>query len=132
MGLSVMVWGKSVILKLDGLITTGISAWEVIYISASDVCSKADANIIKAARGIYMGVDGEIWLEGKFRNPNWTTATKPTWEAGETLWLSETGGEMTDTPPTTDNSIVQALGYIISIDGSETKFYFKPEPYFKN
>lgn len=124
------VWGKGILIKLDGLTTTGINTWNMVYLSGNKICAIADANIIKKACGIYIGTSGEIVVDGKLTNTAWTTATKPTWEANDSLFLSETAGDITDTAPTTANSIAQKVGYVVSIDGSSATVYIKPSELF--
>ena len=114
------------------LTTTGIDKYDVTYFSANSVCSKADADIIKAASGIYLGTEGRVCAMGVFTNTNWNTTTKPTWNANDPLFLSRTAGEITDTPPSDPDTICQKLGRILYINETEAQVHFAPKPFVIN
>lgn len=109
---------------ISGLDTTGILPYQVVAIS-NLTCELADANI-KIANGIYEGVSGKIRVRGEITNPNWNSITKPTWEAGNKLFLSETPGEIETKPPLNNPYVSQKLGYIISIDKTGARIRFEP------
>jgi len=74
-----------------------------------------------AAAAIGSGSTGTILNSGEITvaDAEWTDVTKPAAaQSGLPVWLSETAGQVTYTPPTTVGSVLQKLGFISFADGS--------------
>lgn len=102
-----------------------LSFGDVCYMASTGKWNKADASAYTTGRGMAMAAEsivadatGKFLLMGFARNDSWS------WTVGEELYLSETSGAFTQTPPTTSNSTTQLLGLAIN----STRVYFNPSP----
>ncbi len=89
----------------------GIAARDFVYVSAADTVLKADASAESTARvigcaqaAITAAASGLIQSEGLITGFTGLTA-------GARQYLSETAGEMTETPPTAANAVVFQVGF---------------------
>lgn len=95
-----------------------IAQWEVVYYSGADLeWMKADADaagkfpaagLAKAATT--NGASASVLTQGFARNDAWT------WTPGAVLYLSDTPGAMTETPPATTGDCVQPVGFAVTAD----------------
>ncbi len=94
----------------------GVTQWNAVYLNASSQWVQADANGSETypARGIAVAtalttVAVSVMTYGVFRDD------AQTWSVpGGLLYMSETAGELTQTPPSTSGSVVQVMGYALS------------------
>ena len=105
-----------------------VGAWDLVCIS--DVTNEvqiADASAYATARVIGINPsdsaisdnsEGTILLFGIVRDDSWN------WTTGQTLYLSETAGDITATAPTTSGAFVTAIGVALEPD----MIYFNPSP----
>jgi hypothetical protein len=84
----------------------------------------ADASAVATARAIGFApaaisdtATGTILLQGTVRDDTWT------WTPGGAIYLSETGGSVTQTAPTTSGAFVQVVGVALS----PVLMYFNPD-----
>lgn len=84
----------------------------------------ADASVVATARAIGFApsaisdtATGTILLQGFVRDDTWN------WTTGGAIYLSETGGSVTQTAPTTSGAFVQVVGVALSPD----VMYFNPD-----
>ena len=103
-----------------------IAAFEAVCISTtSGKIVKADASVtgtmpvIGIATEAFSGDDetGTVLLQGFVRYDTWAWGT-----IGGVIYASETGGDLTQTAPTTSGAFVQALGVALTAD----VVYFNP------
>ena len=95
-----------------------ISAFDLVCIhTTNSEVVEADASAYATARVIGIApsaisdtATGTILLQGFIRNDSWS------WTAGSPLYLSETAGAMTHTPPSTDGAFVQVVGVALNSD----------------
>jgi hypothetical protein len=94
-----------------------IAQWELVYLGGSSTWLLADANGSGTypARGIavaaYSSTDPALVLHaGTVRNDAWD------WTPGGTLYLSTTPGGLTQTAPSTEDDIVQQVGFALTAD----------------
>ena len=101
-----------------------ISAFDLVCIhTTNSEVVEADASTYATARAIGIApaaisdtATGTILLQGFIRNDSWS------WTPGSALYLSETAGAMTHTPPSTDGAFVQVVGVALNSDVA----YFNP------
>lgn len=93
-----------------------MNQWSAVYLSAAGTWLLADANGSGTfpARGIIVatttnGSKATVLVKGHVRNDTWN------WTVGGNIYLSETGGALTQTAPTTASN-VQAVGWADSSD----------------
>jgi hypothetical protein len=116
--------GMSALLRVgDG---ADVGAFDLVCIS--DVTNEvqiADASAIATAKvmginpsnsAISDNAEGVILLHGFVRDDDWN------WTTGQTLYLSETAGDITATAPTTDGAFVVPIGIALEPD----MIYFNP------
>jgi hypothetical protein len=96
---------------------------EVEYIATNGKAMRADASANNTSRALAMATStlaldepGTFLLFGFVRNSGWS------WTVGAEIYLSETTGALTQTAPTTSNSVTQVMGTAISAD----LMYFNP------
>ena len=103
-----------------------ISAFECVYLASDGEWAKADASATGTtdkllAIALEAGTDGnpmDVALPGAFvRDDTWD------WTVGGAIYLSETAGALTQTAPSTADSVVRVLGYALSAD----VMYFMPQ-----
>jgi hypothetical protein len=95
-----------------------ISAFDCVCIySANGSVIKTDASAYATARAIGIApaaisntATGTVLLQGFIRDDSWS------WTPGSPLYLSETQGAMTHTPPSTDGAFVQVVGVALTAD----------------
>ena len=85
--------------------------------SANGSVIKTDASAYATARAIGIApaaisntATGTVLLQGFIRDDSWS------WTPGSPLYLSETQGAMTHTPPSTDGAFVQVVGVALTAD----------------
>lgn len=100
-----------------------LSFGDVCYLNGSEKWAKADASNEVTARAHVMAAEsittdniGKFLLIGFARNDTWS------WTVGSEIYLSESPGGLTQTAPTTSNSVTLVLGTAISTN----RMYFKP------
>jgi hypothetical protein len=102
-----------------------IAQWEVVYLDGTPDWNLTDASAEATAGGVQVALATEagtatnplnVLFSGVARNDAWT------WTAGGAIYLSETAGAMTQTKPTTTDSVTRVLGYALSDDA----IYFSP------
>ena len=102
-----------------------IAQWEVVYLDGTpdwnltDASAEATAGPVQVALATEAGTASNplnVLFSGIARNDAWT------WTAGGAIYLSETAGAMTQTAPTTTDSVTRVLGYALSDDA----IYFNP------
>ena len=116
--------------SVDGLIvamTAGAQGdfGEVCYLNSSGKWVLADASAAATSRALAMVADttiaadasGDFLLMGFARDDTWNWTT-----IGGEIYLSETAGALTQTAPTTADSVTQVMGIAIHAD----RMYFKP------
>ena len=116
--------GMSALLRVgDG---ANVGAFDLVCIS--DVTNEvqiADASAVATAKvmginpsnsAISDNAEGVILLHGFVRDDTWN------WTTGQTLYLSETAGDITATAPTTDGAFVVPIGIALEPD----MIYFNP------
>jgi len=96
---------------------------EICYLKSDGKLWKADASAVGTMPVLFMAMatiladaDGVFLKQGFARDDSWT------WTVGASLYASETAGEMTETAPSTLNSIIQKVGWAYSA----TKVFFEP------
>ena len=100
---------------------TTLTRWQAVYISSASTVLVADANLAGAfpARGLVVadtanGAPATILTQGVVRNDAWN------WTVGGNIFLSETAGGLTQTPPVqtapTAISTVHTVGWAVSAD----------------
>lgn len=102
-----------------------MSFGEVGYIKSDSKIWKADASVIGTAPAIAICADSSIianasgyyMFSGIARKDIWT------WTPGGIIYLSVTGGAMTQTAPTATDEVIQVLGFALSA----TVIYFNPQ-----
>ena len=95
-----------------------ISAFDCVCIhTTTGEVIKTDASAYATARAIGIApaaisdtATGTILLQGFIRDDSWS------WTTGSTLYLSETQGAMTHTPPSTDGAFVNVVGVALEPD----------------
>ena len=95
-----------------------ITAFDLVCVhTVTSEVVEADASAYATARAIGIApaaisdtATGTILLHGFIRDDSWS------WTTGSTLYLSETGGAMTHTAPSTDGAFVQVVGVALSPD----------------
>jgi hypothetical protein len=87
------------------------------YIHTDGTALKADASAIASSSAILMALEsisssstGDFLLIGIARNDAWN------WTVGGLIYLSETAGALTQTAPTTTDSVTQVLGVATHAD----------------
>ena len=101
-----------------------ITAFDLVCVhTTTQEVVEADASAYATARAIGIApaaisdtATGTVLLQGFIRDSSWS------WTTGSTLYLSETGGAMTHTAPTTDGAFVQVVGVALS----PVVVYFNP------
>ena len=102
-----------------------IAQWEVVYLDSTpdwnltDASAEATAGPVQVALATEAGTAASplnVLFSGVARNDAWT------WTAGGAIYMSETAGAMTQTAPTTTDSVTRVLGYALSDDA----IYFNP------
>ena len=95
-----------------------ISAFDLVCVhTTTGEVVEADASAYATARVIGIApaaisdtATGTILLQGFIRDDSWS------WTTGSTLYLSETQGAMTHTPPSTDGAFVNVVGVALEPD----------------
>lgn len=95
-----------------------ISAFDCVCVhTTTGEVIKADASAYATARVIGIApaaisdtATGKVLLQGFIRDDSWN------WTTGSTLYLSETAGAMTHTPPSTDGAFVNVVGVALTPD----------------
>ena len=95
-----------------------ISAFDLVCVhTTTGEVVEADASAYATARVIGIApaaisdtATGTILLQGFIRDDSWN------WTTGSTLYLSETAGAMTHTPPSTDGAFVNVVGVALEPD----------------
>ena len=95
-----------------------ISAFDLVCVhTTTGEVVEADASAYATARVIGIApaaisdtATGTILLQGFIRDDSWS------WTTGSTLYLSETAGAMTHTPPSTDGAFVNIVGVALEPD----------------
>ena len=96
-----------------------ITQWEAVYLDATPDWNLTDASAVATAGGVMLGLATEagtasnpidILIKGIARNDAWT------WTVGGPIYLSETAGALTQTAPTTTDSVTRIVGYAVSDD----------------
>ena len=95
-----------------------ISAFDLVCVhTTTGEVVEADASAYATARVIGIApaaisdtATGTILLQGFIRDDSWS------WTTGSTLYLSETAGAMTHTPPSTDGAFVNVVGVALEPD----------------
>ena len=114
--------------EFDGLkvlLTAGenLDFGDLCYMNSSGIMMKASANNASTSRAVAIATQGMIANNtGEFLLTGFMDYSIWNWTVGQTLFLSQTPGEFTQSPPTTTNSIVQVLGVAIH----ENRVYFNP------
>jgi len=97
---------------------------EICYLNSSGKWALADASAVATARALAMAAEaitvdtaGDFLLLGFARDD-----TAWAWTVGGEIYLSETAGALTQTAPTTTDSVTQVMGIAIHAD----RMYFKP------
>lgn len=109
----------------EGIATNDINAgatiaqWEAVYLDVTPDWNLTDASAAATAGGVMIALATQagtaanplnVLLNGIARNDGWT------WTAGGPIYLSETAGALTQTAPTTTDSVTRIVGYALSDD----------------
>jgi hypothetical protein len=111
--------------------TASVSKGLVYYYSSSGAWQLADASSSATSSGLLAiaGDTGTPYLSGMLVRGNSRFSAISSYAAmgvtGAPLYLSETAGEFTETPPTTTGSVVRIIGYVRSLINYE--MYFCPD-----
>ena len=104
-----------------------VSAFEVLYLGPSSTWLKANATSASTGKGMIAmameskgsGVLIRVAFPGSvIRNDAWS------WTAGEPLFLLDTAGTMSHTPPSGTDKVVRVMGFALTDDC----IYFNPSP----
>ena len=106
-GLTAQMLAGGTIAAFD-LVCVHTTTAEVIEADASAYATARVIGIAPAA--ISDTATGTILLQGFIRDDSWS------WTPGSTLYLSETAGAMTHTPPSTDGAFVNVVGVALTAD----------------
>ena len=94
----------------------GVTRGNVCYLTGANPLH-ADADSASNMPGIFLALEtlgtsteGDFLLYGTFTNTSWA------WTAGDVLYVSNTAGSMTHTPPSGTGDVVQAVGVAITAD----------------
>ncbi len=102
-----------------------VTAMQLLYLATDGEWAVADASATSTSGGqlsigLEAGTDGnalEVALSGSFvRDDSWN------WGIGETIYASETAGEVTTTTPVTSGAVVRPIGHSVTAD----VIWFKP------
>lgn len=86
-----------------------------MYLADADAAGEFPAQFMAAAT-TGTNATGNFFMYGIARNDAWN------WTVGGTLYLSDTAGDITQTPPATSGDCIQVLGFATSAD----RIFFNP------